>query len=86
MHNRQLQCTAESFIAQQEAYCTAGSFIAHQKVLLHSKKVSPAAETGEKFLFAAETGEKLLFVVETEDKHHVKVPFAAEAREKFLLR
>ena len=46
---------AEGFNAQQttsmhsrKLYCTAGSFIAQQKVLLHSKKVSPAAETGEK--------------------------------------
>ena len=28
--------------------------------MLQSKKVSPAAETGEKFLFAVETREKLL--------------------------
>ena len=34
----------------RKLYCTAGSFIAQQEVLLHSKKVSPAAETGEKFL------------------------------------
>ena len=62
MHNKQLYCTAEdfmtkSFTAQQttsmhnkKLYCTAGSFIAQQKVLLHSRKVSPSAETGEKFL------------------------------------
>ena len=72
MHNKQLYCTAEGFMAKsftaqqttsmhnKKLYCTAGSFIAQQKVLLHSKKVSPVAETGEKFLFAAETGEKLL--------------------------
>ena len=28
--------------------------------MLHGKKVSPVAETGEKFLFAVETREKLL--------------------------
>ena len=62
MHSKQLYCTTEgftkeSFTAQQttsmhsrKLYCTAGSFIAQQKVLLHSRKVSPAAETGEKFL------------------------------------
>ena len=48
---------AEGFNAQQttsmhsrKLYCTAGSFIAQQKVLLHSKKVSSAVETEEKFL------------------------------------
>ena len=46
-HSRQLSYIVDSFIAQQ-------------KVLLHGKKVSPVAETGEKFLFAVETREKLL--------------------------
>ena len=62
MHSRQLYCTAEgftaeSFTAQQttsmhsrKLYCIAGSFIAQQKVLLHSRKGSPVAETGEKFI------------------------------------
>ena len=71
-HNRQLYCTAEGFTAKsfnaqqttsmhsKKIYYTAGSFIAQQKVLLHSKKVSPTAKTGEKFLFEVETGEKLL--------------------------
>ena len=62
LHSKQLYCTTEgftakSFTAQQttsmhsrKLYCTAGSFITQWKVLLHSRKVSPTAETGEKFL------------------------------------
>ena len=57
MHSRQLYCTAEGFNAQQKAllhrrklYYIANGFIAQQEVLPHSKKVSPTAETGEKFL------------------------------------
>ena len=43
MHGRQVYCTAEGF------YCIADGFIAQQEVLLHNRKVSLAAETGEKF-------------------------------------
>ena len=62
LHSRKLYYTVGSFIAQQEALrqkalmhsrqlqCSAESFTAQQEVLLHSKKVSPMAETGEKFL------------------------------------
>ena len=92
MHNRQLYCTAEgitveNFTAQQttsmhsrKLYCTAGSFIAQHKVLLHSRKVSHATETGEKFLlrqklekssFCGKNWRKVPFAAETEDKHHV---------------
>ena len=79
MHNRQFYCTAEgitteSFTAWQKAlmhsrmlYCTAGSFIAQQKVLLHSRKVSPAAETREKFL-CGRNWRKVPSTAETEDK------------------
>ena len=67
MHSRQLQCSAESFTAQQE-------------VLLHSKKVSPVAEIGEKFLlrqklekisFCGRNWKKVHSTAETEDKHHI---------------
>ena len=67
MHNRQLQYTA-------------GSFIAQQKVLLRSRKVSLAAETGEKFLlrqklekssFCSRNWRKVHSVAETENKHHI---------------
>ena len=92
LHNRKLYCTAGSSIAQQEALwqkalmhsrklcCTAGSFIAQQEVLLHSKKVSPVAETGEKFLlwqklerssFCGKNWRKVPSATETKDKHHV---------------
>ena len=37
----------------KKLYCTANGFIAQQEVLPHSRKVSPAAETGEKVPFAA---------------------------------
>ena len=97
MHNRQLYCTAEgftaeSFTAQQttsmhsrKLYCTAGSFIAQHKVLLHSRKVSHATETGEKFLlrqklekssFCGKNWRKVPFAAETEDKHHVLAPIS----------
>ena len=78
---------AKGFNAQQttsmhsrKPYCTAGSFIAQQKVLLHSKKVSPAAKTGEKFLLrqkmeksqsCSKNWRKVPSVAETEDRHHV---------------
>ena len=92
MHNRQLYCTvegftAESFTAQQttsmhsrKIYCTKRIFIAQQKVLLHSRKVSHAAETGEKFLlrqklekslFCGRNWRKVPSTAETEDKHHI---------------
>ena len=95
MHSRQFYCiaegfTAESFTAQQttsihsrKLYCTAGSFIAQQKVLLRSRKVSPAAETAEKFLlwqklekssFCGKNWRKVSSAAETEDKHHVLPP------------
>ena len=44
MHSRQLYCTAEGF------YCIVDNFIAQQEVLPHSRKVSLAVETGEKFI------------------------------------
>ena len=47
MHSKKLYCIADGFIAQQE-------------VLPHSRKVSPAAEIGEKVPSTAETGEKFL--------------------------
>ena len=57
MHNWQLYCTAEGFNAQQKAllhrgklYYTADNFIAQQEVLSRSRKVSPTAKTGEKFI------------------------------------
>ena len=92
MHSKQLYCTAEgftkeSFTTQQttsmhsrKLYCTAGSFIAQQNVLLHSRKVSPAVKTGEKFLlqqklekssFCGRNQRKVSSVAETENKHHV---------------
>ena len=67
MHNKKLYYIAESFIAQQQ-------------VLLHSKKVSPTSETGEKFLlwqklekssFCSKNWRKVTSAVETEDRHHV---------------
>ena len=67
MHSKQLQCIAESFTVQQEA-------------LLHNRKVSPAAETGEKFLlrqklekssFYGRNWRKVTYAAKTEDKHHV---------------
>ena len=93
MHSKQLYCTTkgfmeESFIAQQttsmhskKLYCTAGSFIAQQKVLLHSRKVSPAAEAGEKFLLQQKL-EKSSFC----GRNWRKIPFAAKTREKFILQ
>ena len=92
MHSKQLYCTAEgftkeSFTTQQttsmhsrKLYCTAGSFIAQQNVLLHSRKVSPAVKTGEKFLlqqklekssFCSRNWGKVSSAAEVEDKHHV---------------
>ena len=59
IHCRQLYCTVEGFTAEtfnakqttsmhsRKLYYTARSFIAQQKVLLHCKKVSSTAETGE---------------------------------------
>ena len=44
MHSKQLQ------MHSKKLYYAAGSFIAQQKVLLHSRKVSPTAETREKFI------------------------------------
>ena len=93
-HCKVLYCTAEDFKAQQTAlkhsrklYCIAGSFIAQQEALLHSrkfcyiaKKVSPAAETGERFLlrqklekssFCGKNWRKVSSAAETKDKHHV---------------
>ena len=74
MHSRKLYCTAGSFIAQREA-------LLHNKFfLLHGKKVSPAAETGEKFLlrqklekssFCSRNWKKVHSAAETEDKHYV---------------
>ena len=64
----------------RKLYCTAGSFIAQQKVLLHSKKVSPTAEIGEKFLlqqklekssFCSRNWRKVSSAAEVEDKHHI---------------
>ena len=93
MHNRQFYCTAEgitteSFTAWQKAlmhsrmlYCTAGSFIAQQKVLLHSRKVSPAAETREKFLLRQKL-EKSSFC----SRNWRKVPSAAETEDKPTLQ
>ena len=44
MHSKQLQCTAESLTVQQEA-------LSHRRKFCYiAKKVSPEAETGEKFL------------------------------------
>ena len=59
---------------KKKLYCTAGSLIAQQKVLLHSRKVSPALETGEKFLLR----QKSSFCGR-------KVPSAAETRISPLL-
>ena len=93
MNSRQFYCTAkgftaESFTAQQttsmhsrKLYCTTGSFIAQQKVLLHSRKVSHAAETGEKFLLRQKL-EKSSFC----GRNWRKVLFAVETGEKFLLQ
>ena len=57
MHNRQLNCTTEGFNVQlktllhrRKLYYIADSFIAQQEVLPRSRKVSPMAETGEKFI------------------------------------
>ena len=73
MHNIQLQYTAESFTAQQEA-------------LLHSRKFcciiekSVVVETGEKFLlqqklekssFCSKNWRKVPSAAEIEDKHHI---------------
>ena len=64
----------------RKLYCTTGSFIAQQKVLLHSRKVSLAAEAGEKFIlrqklekssFCGRNWRKVSSTAETEDKHHV---------------
>ena len=77
----------------RKPYCIAGSFIAQQKVLLHSKKVSPAAETGEKFLLrqkleksqsCCRNWRKVRSAAKTEDRHHVlpavSVPLANETQ------
>ena len=78
---------AESFTAQQttsmhsrKIYYTTRIFITRHKVLLHSRKVSHATETGEKFLlreklekslFCGRNWRKVPSTAETEDKHHI---------------
>ena len=72
MYTRQLYCTVKGFMTE--------SFTAQQEALLHSRKVSLAAETGEKFLLRQKLEkssilrqklEKSFFCSRTEDKHHV---------------
>ena len=69
----------------RKLYCTVGSFIAQQKVLLHGRKVSSTAETGENFLlwqklekssFCGKNWRKVSSAAETEDKHHVLAPIS----------
>ena len=68
MHSRKLYYTADSFIAQQE-------------ILPHSRKVSPAAKTREKFLLRQKL-EKSSFC----GKNWRKVPSAAEIENKPTLQ
>jgi len=99
LYGRKFQCTADNFNAQQKAllhskklYCTAGSFIAQQEALLHSRKFCYIAKKSvlrqklEKSSFCGRNWRKVTSAAKTEDKHHVKVPFAAETREKLLMR
>ena len=71
MHSRQLQCTSESFTAQQEAllhsgklYCTAESFATQQKKSILWQKL-------EKNSFCGRNWRKVPSAAETKDKHHV---------------
>ena len=67
MYSKQLQCKAENFTVQQEA-------LSHSRKFCYiAKKVSPTAETGEKFLLRQKLEKS-----QSCGKNWRKVPSAAE--------